>query len=640
MANGKQNYSPQWWLLDKTEVYKSIFCEVDKLFRDQGGRTERNLRCARLYGSQDFVGAPYNVGRTVTPTLPEDRVKVNIISSMADTVSSKLSKMKPTVTFLTEGGSFHLGEQSKLMSKYVRGLFQMNNIWQMHQRGFLDSTVFDCGAIKHFIEDGRIVSERTLGVELLVNDMDAIYGNPRSLYQYKLIHKEVLKKQYPKKASSIAMSSPWLDSWSARDEAQKDYVLVIEAWHLPTSDDSDDGRHVICTDKDILVDEDYKRSYFPFTFFKWTNRLTGFWGQSLAERLVGTQLEINKLLRLIQKAFHLGAAFKVFLEHGSKVAKEHLNNDLGSIIYYTGQKPEFYAPKVVNEEVFRHLQFLIESAYQEAGVSQMSASSVKPTGIDSGKALREYNEVESERFAVVSQNYEATFLCTARQYVDLSRELYLNHEVDTHVSAESKKFLEKIKWSDIDLEHDQYQMQMFPTSMLPHTPAGRLQWIQELINEQFIPREYGMKLLDFPDIDAYTAIANAPLDNLLDTLDDIIYKGKYSPPEPYQDLVQGVKLFQAVYLKSKRDQLPDARLEMMRDWINNAEVMLQSVAASQQQIQGAQQGIGPTPNPGMAQPPGPGVEALPTSGGLPPPGPAPEAFPPPPPSNGAGPPPA
>lgn len=617
MAAKDKNFTPQWWLLDSTEIYKSIFQIVDKLFMDQSGRMDRNLRCARLYGSQDYIGAPYSMARAVTPALPEDRVKVNIISSMADTVSSKLSKMKPAVTFLTEGGSFHLGEQSKLLSKYVRGLFQMNSVWALHQRGFLDSTVFDAGAIKHSIEDGKIVSERVLAVELLVDELDGMYGDPRSLFQYKLVHKDVLKRVYKKKAASIAMSDPWLASQSFRDEAQKDYVLVVEAWHLPTTKDSDDGRHVICTSFDILVDEDYKKSYFPFTFFRWTNRLTGFWGQSLADRLTGTQLEINKLLRLIQKAFHLGSAFKVFLEHGSKVAKEHLNNELGSIVYYTGNKPEFYAPKVVNDEVFQHLNFLIQSGYQEAGISQMSASSVKPVGIDSGKALREYNEVESERFAVVSQNYESTFLQTARIYIDLSRELYDEDELDTEVTAESKKFIEQIKWSDIDLEHDQYLMQMFPTSMLPHTPAGRLQWIQELINEQFIPREYGLKLLDFPDIDAYTAIANAPLDNLLDTLDDIIYKGVYAAPEPYQDLVQGVKLFQAMYLKCKRDKVPDERLDMMRDWINNAEVMLQSVAAQQQAIQTSQQGAGVTPNPGMAQPTSTGQNQLPTSGGAP-----------------------
>lgn len=607
-----QPFNPQWWLSDKNIVYKDICAIADKMQQDQSGRIDRNMRSARLYGNADFMGAPYSNTRATTAALPEDRVKVNVIASMADTVASKISKMKPTVSFLTEGGSFHLGEEAKKLTKFCRGLFMLNDTWKLHQRAFLDSTVFDVGVIKHFIDGDKIVSERVLATELLVDDVDGMYGKPQTLLQIKIIHKSVLTRQFPKKASSIVMSDATLPNNHSLNEMLKDYVLVIEAWHLPSGEDAGDGRHVLCTTKDVLFDEDYNRAYFPFTFLRWTNRLTGFWGQSLAERLTGTQLEINKLLRLIQKAFHLGSAFKVFLEHGSKVAKEHINNELGSIVYYTGAKPEFYAPKVVNEEVFQHLRFLMQSAYEEAGVSQLSATSKKPDGIDSGKALREYNDIETERFALIAQNYESSFVDTAKQYLDLAREL---HDAGVHlkVKSESKKFIEEINWKDIDLDHDQYIMQMFPTSMLPHTPSGRLQWVQELINEQFIPREYGLKLLDFPDIDAYTAIANAPLDNLLDTLDDIIYKEVYSPPEPYQDLQQGIKLFQAVYLKSKRDGVPEKRLEMMRDWISNAEVMLNSVAASQQQVAAAQQSAGPTPNPGMAQPGPAGSTPLPTN---------------------------
>jgi hypothetical protein len=39
--------------------------------------------------------------------------------------------------------------------------------------------------------------------------------------------------------------------------------------------------------------EDYDKSYFPFTFFRWSPRLTGFWGDSLANRLTGNQIEIK-----------------------------------------------------------------------------------------------------------------------------------------------------------------------------------------------------------------------------------------------------------------------------------------------------------------------------------------------------------
>jgi len=580
----------QWWKAGKPDLYSQVFETVNFLFENNSGRSDRNMRCARLYGSSDYVGSPVMYTKSISPVMPEDRVKMNVIASMSDTVGSKISKMKPRVTFLTSGGDYFLGEEAKKLSKFIDGVFYANKTHALHQVGFRDCTVFDIGAIKHYIKDNKIVSERTMANELFSDDLDSLYGDPQNLYQVKVVHKDILIAAYPKKKASILLSTSSFKSASYSSEDMRDYVLVVEAWHLPSGKDVGDGRHVITIEKDTLSDEEYTREYFPFTFFRWSKRLTGFWGQSLTERLIGIQLEINKLLRLIQKAFHLGSAFKVFLEYGSKVAKEHLNNELGSIVYYTGQKPEFYAPKVVNEEVFRHLQFLIQSAYEESGVSQLSATSKKPSGLDSGKALREYNDIETERFAITSQEYEASFLETARQYIDLVKELY-DEGHDYEAVAESKRMIEKIKWSEIDIEDNEFILKMFPTSSLPTTPAGKMQYVQELINNGFIPKEYALSLLDFPDLDEYTSLANAGLDNLKKTLYNILNKGLYEAPEPYQDLVGGITMFQNAYLRGKNEDVPESRLELIRKWISNAEAIMSTAsqnAQAQEQLMAAE----------------------------------------------------
>jgi hypothetical protein len=519
---------------------------------------------------------------------------------MVDTVTSKIAKMKPKVTFLTSGADYRLQQSAQKLNKFMLGAFYANKVHLLHQEGFKDGAIFDVGAIKHFIADGKIVSERCLPTELYADPIDALYGNPRSLHQVKYIHKESLLQLFPKKAAIIKMSKSTLSRTVSMDDAD-DYVAVVESWHLPTTGKSTDGRHVICLDSGTLLDDPYTRPYFPFTFFRWATRGVGFWGQSLAERLTGNQIEINKMLRVIQKSFQLGSAFKVFLEYGSRVSKDQLSNEIGSIIYYSGTKPDFYVPQTVHPEFFQHLQFLITASYEEAGVSQMSASSKKPAGLDSGKAIREYNEVETERFAITSQTYEQSFLDTARQYVDLAKEL-AEDDIDYSVVAESKKFLETIKWSDIDVEDNEYMMQMFPSSMLPQTPAGRIQYVQELVNNGYIPKDYALKLLDFPDIESYTDLINAPLDNLLDLLDKIMIDGDYYPPEPYQDLNMGIKIFQSAYLKGRTTKVPEDKLEMLRTWISTAQAMLEKskpapTAPDQQSIppESAPQGALPPP---------------------------------------------
>lgn len=571
----------RWWVADKDQVYKQVFDLVSNLWQQTGDRRERNVRCMRLYGNLDASGySPYSMS-AFTPSMPEDRVKVNIVTSMCDTVSAKISKIRPRITFLTEGGDYTTQQQAQDLSKFVDGVFYANDVHRLHQAGFRDASVVDVGAVKHYIEDDRIKSERVLANELFVDSVDAMYGRPQSLYQVKFVHKDVLAQLFPKKKASIKMASNTFTAQISTPESAADYVVVVEAWHLPSKKDAGDGRHVICVDKDWLVDEEYERDYFPFTFFRWSPKMVGFWGDSLANRLTGNQIEINKMLRIIQRSFHLGSSFKVFLEHGSKIAKEHLSNEIGGIVYYTGTKPEYYVPKVVSSEYFQHLQFLIQSSYEEAGVSQLTASSKKPTGLDSGKALREYNDIETERFAIVSQEYERTFMETARIYLDLVREL-AEEGINYEAQAESKKFIEKIKWSDVKIEGNEFIMKAWPVSMLPHTPAGRLQWVEELINQGFISKDYGMKLLDFPDTEAYSSMINAPLDDINETLESIMKTGKYQAPDPMQDLVTGMRIFHSAYLRGRANNLPDAKMELLRRWITQADALVKKAKAAEE----------------------------------------------------------
>lgn len=575
-----------WWAADnELDLARDLYATVSYLDKEQHERRARNLQSMRLYGNMDYVGmGPFAYTRTNSETMPENRVKINIVSSMCDTVSAKISKMKPKVTFLTNGGDFSVREKAKKLQKFVQGVFYENDIFVKHQQMFKDSTIFDIGVLKHFTVGKKIVSERVLPTELYVDQADAMYGQPSHMYHVKFVAKDVLAARYPDKRAAIMESAGSVDDqrfFTTMDQA-REFCVVIEGWRLGRK--GSPGRHVIATEKAILDDEKWKKDYFPFTFDRWATPLIGFYGQSLADRLTGKQIEINKMLRTIQRAFHLGSSFKVFLEYGSRVAREHINNDIGSLVYYQGAAPTYYVPQTVHPEYFKHLDWLIKGSYDEAGISQLSASSKMPPGIDgsSGKAIREYNDLETERFVLQAQEYEESFLQTAAIYIDLARDLG-----DYETIAESKRFIETIKWSEIALDDNEFIMQMFPTSMLPQTPTGRLAYVRELMQDGFVDQSWALSLLEFPDIDGYTQLKTAPLDDILDTLEQILYKGKFIVPEPFQDLQTGVSVFQSAYLRARKDNAPEARLELMRRWITLAQGMLDQSKAAMAQTNGS-----------------------------------------------------
>src|SRR6185312_9058997 len=187
----------------------------------------------------------------------------------------------------------------------------------------------------------------------------------------------VLVAAFPDYASVVTNAEQaYPDNGGDSQKTTTDQVLVVEAWHLPSAPNADDGYHVIACSAGSLVDEEYKKDYFPFVFLKYSPRLIGFWSQGLSEQLMGTQIEINKLLVTISKSINLVGVPRVFIEDGSKVVKAHFNNEIGSLVTYRGTMPTIVEGNSgIAADIYAQLQRLVEYAYQQSGISSLAATS-------------------------------------------------------------------------------------------------------------------------------------------------------------------------------------------------------------------------------------------------------------------------
>jgi hypothetical protein len=334
-----------------------------------------------------------------------------------------------------------------------------------------------------------------------------------------------------------------------------------------------------------LFTEDYDKQYFPFVFWRWGKKPLGFFGQGIAEQLQGIQLEINKILRTIQVSMHLVSVPKLFVEAGSKIVDAHLDNRIGSVIKYAGTAPTPGQLGVIPRELFDHLDRLYQRAFEIIGISQLSAQAKKPSGLDSGKALREYNDLETERFMSVAQRYERAFIQAVPIFIDLIKELNEEEGGQYKVKLKGKKFLKTIKWKDVDLEEDQYQLTCFPTSALSQTPSGRLQDVQELIAAGFLQKDQAYKLLDYPDLQAFYDFELAPGEDIDFLIEKFIDDGEYVTPEPYEDLTAGISKMQKAYLLFRTQNCPEPKLELFRRWIEDANALLERAAVDTQRQQ-------------------------------------------------------
>lgn len=587
------NIDYNWYAKDGQQLAESLSSYVKMLRKEQSFRQDDNYRNMRLYGNMEaYALRNYGFYRAETSASIQNRVTLNIVQSMIDTAVSKLSKNKPRPSFLTSGGDWSLQRKAEKLSQFIDGQFYATDFYAKRAIALQDSGIFGTGALKVFRQGKDIKLERTFIDELTVDEQEALYGEVRQISQTKMIHKDVLTKMFPEHAVKIEMEANQdVSSWASNSGPRmREMVEVVEAWKLPSVIGADDGRHAIVLNNVTLLEEPYTRMYFPFLFWKWSLRPVGFWGQGIAEQLTGIQLEINKILRTIQVSMHLVSVPKIFVEASSKVVSAHLNNKIGGIIKYVGTPPVEGKLGTIPPDLFHHLDRLYSRAYEVVGISQLSAMASKPQGLNSGKALREYNDIESERFMSVAQRDEATVIQASKMFIDLAKEIHEEFG-DYSVKTKGSRSLEVINWSDVNMEEDQYIMQVFPVSALSKSPAGRLQDVQELMAAGLIGKEDGMKLLDFPDLQQFYNFNNAGLEDIERTIEQFIDKGEYATPEPYQNLQLGIQKMQQAYLMYKGSNAPEERLELFRRWIEDAQTLLQRSAqqALEQQQQAASQ---------------------------------------------------
>jgi|TARA_Y100000296_G_scaffold14383_1_gene16820 hypothetical protein len=541
------------------------------------------------------------------------RLTFNIIHSLCQAATAKIAKHRPGISFLTAGGDWSQRTKAKNLNKFMQGQIYATKAYSICQKAFLDACIVGTGVIKVLEEHGKTKLERVSLVELTIDPGESATSDPRQMFQTKMVSRHVLAAKFPKFKKKILEAVEELEDGTAEESRYSDLIKCHESWHIPSGPDSGDGRHIISIETATLLDEEYDQDYFPFAFIRWTESPISFWGNGLAKEVKGIQIEVNKLLAQIQQQMHL-ATPKVFIEDTSKIVNAHLNNKVFGAIRYRGTPPQFFVPRSVSGEMFSHLDRLVKQAYEMTGISQLSAQSKKPVGLESGRALREFSDIESERFMVVGQAYENVFIEISKQLIALVK-MIAEDDGYTSISFTDHSGVEKIKWNEVNMEEDEYIMRVQAIGSLPQTPAAKLASVTEMHMNGLFSTEEAHQLLEFPDLDRANKLKNAPMELLDKMIDLIIDKNKFEPPEPYLNLEKGVERFNLAYNLAKLEGVPEERLEKLRRWIAKAVMMMEPA---------------PQPAPEMGMPGMPMMpEGMPPEGMMPgmPPG-APPGLPP------------
>lgn len=606
----------RWYRAAKGDAHQALKTAVDETLTAERPRIREQIEILRLFRQRmgSFVGYGLHLRGL------DSRVSRNVLRSIAKTIQSRLVGMKAIPFFCSDGGDIELRSRLELLNAAVAGLFTSTAfedkyapLWCLH--GILVGTGF-----VHAYADkvkGTACVERVYPWEVLVDPVDGLYGEPRTMYRLRWIDRPVLREMFPGSRYDAAIKGATVEQpdWARWTSGLGAPVRVIEAWHLP-DDEGQGGRHILATTAGTLVDEEYTYDDFPIVAFQYSDPEEGYWPDGVGQSLYSRQLEINRIAEAIRETIRRLAWPRVLNPQGSQVSEQQLDNTIGAIIEHApGLPPQIVAPPPLTRDPVQYLSDLVASCYEDEGVSQMAAQAQKPAGIVSGRGLRIVADQQDGRLRDPGEKWTHARCRLGKALVRAQREASKAKPKAVLLFTDPKaRSTTSVVWNEIDLPDKGLEMTAQPVSSLPQTPASKAALLEELYNggSGVITLEEYRDGIDLPDVTALTEPSKAPRRTIEKILDAIVQTGVYTPPEAFFPLEMGRTLGAQRYCQAFNDDAPPEILALLRRWCLDCKDQQDRMA----------------PPPTTPQPPGPMPGEMPLDPSMmPPPEAPPEMMP-------------
>ena len=445
---------------------------------------------------------------TATPQL-------NVIKSCIDTLTSKIAQSKVRPFFNTQNGTFKDIQTVKQAQAFFDLYFDLQNVNGKISEAFRDSCIFDTGVI--YIDEVTKKIENVHPWQVFVRPAEADYGKiTRVYYEHKDFPTTLLREELI-------------------NEKNTDDYVVYGVYY-------DTYNHIkaeIINNSVVEVSE-YSPDKIPFIFLHYCSPIVGNTSQSIVDMLNSIQLEIDNLMMKIKDASQLNPALTFCVPKGSSVKTSQLNNRVGQILEYTatpnmtGSPVTVATPAFIDSQYMALIEQLKQSAYELVGISQLSAMSTKPTGLNSGVALSTMENIESDRF-------ETQLNQVIRAYVDIAKTCLEIFPQDETILPEDNQRL-SIKWKDIVEESKKMVIQFSAADSLSKDPSTKLEQLQMLAQTGIIPQTRIAQFMELPDIQSGYSLSNNAINAVLTCINDCIEKDIFEVPDfiPFQMLKEEI----------------------------------------------------------------------------------------------------
>lgn len=435
--------------------------------------------------------------------------KLNIVKSAIDSVVSQITTAKCRPFVNTIKGSFKTIQIAKQLQMFLDYYYDEMCVAEKMTEMLRNACIFDSSYL--------YIDEKTGSLE--------IYA-PWNVY-VRQVEKDEFRSAYietPNKSNDMLSD----EEYSLLKQTEKKALYNTVGYFY----DARTKTKATLINRQIRKIEETEFDTVPLLCMRYGSSVVGNSNLSIADMLRGNQKEIDVLMKRMAEASVLNPAMSIFVPNASNIKVGQLNNSIGNIIQYDtiqgSSVPQVVTPDFISDQYTRAIDFFIEKSYNMVGISQLTAMSVKPQGLDSGIALATLNDIQSNRFQTVLDNYISS-------YTKLARLIFKVFSKKKSI-LEPNRYSLDLTWKDVEGEYDKMRIQFSSADALSKDPSEKLKQLQALAAAGIIPATQIASLLELPDIQRGYNVANNAYNATMTLIDQVIYEDKYEIPDyvPFQ----------------------------------------------------------------------------------------------------------
>lgn len=490
---------------------EDIVYNIQRLENFYGAYKSKCLRNYRLFtysstvtldlSDTEVVGfyqrGTFNIEDDTTSSIQE-----NIIASCIETLCSKIASQKVRPFFNTVNGTFKEMQVARQAQIFFDQLYEENNVNSVITNAFKSACIFDKGIVK--IGDDGITCRLPWNV----------YIDPREASYNQIT---MVAERLPKTPGRLL---------KIRYGIEKDVDYNLDYTVYEYYDVLEHVKALYVEELNLVKIEKYEPNIIPYVSIHYSDPIKGNTSQSVVDQLYGIQMQIDEILNVTKDSIQMNPGMTLLVPRTSNIKTNMLSNRTGQIIQYDPIPNQSTSPitwatsDIISAQFIELLDKLKNDAYEIVGISQLSATSQKPEGLNSGVALSTMEDIESDRFEVQLNN-------VIRLYVDVAKScLDIFPPEEDILPPETVRA--NIKWADIVLARNNMKIQFSAAQSLSKDPSEKLKQLTALAQAGIIPQSHIATLMELPDLQSGYNIANNAYNAVMTFIDDTI---KYGVPE-------------------------------------------------------------------------------------------------------------